>query len=49
MKDNLFNLMQDKDWKIFHNFTKKNLVKSFIIDQGFNKFWFKKKKMDCLY
>ena len=44
MKDNLFNLMQDKDWKIFHNFTKKNLVKSFIIDQGFNKFWFKKKK-----
>ena len=44
MKDNLFNLMQDKDWKIFHSFTKKNLVKSFIIDQRFNKFWFKKKK-----
>ncbi len=43
MKDNLFNLMKDNDWKIFQNFTKKNLVSSFIIDQKFNKFWFKKK------
>ncbi len=49
MKDNLFNLMKDNDWKIFQNFTKKNLVSSFIIDQKFNKFWFKKKKMDYLY
>ena len=44
MKDNLFNLMQDKDWKIFQIFTKKNLVKSFITNQRFNKFWFKRKK-----
>ncbi len=44
MKDNLFNLMQDKDWKIFQSFTKKNLVKSFITNKRFNKFWFKRKK-----
>ena len=44
MKDNLFNLMKDSDWKIFQNFTKKNLVRSFITDQKFNKFWFKRKK-----
>ena len=24
MKDNLFNLMKDSDWKIFQNFTKKS-------------------------
>ena len=43
MKDNLFNLMKDNDWKIFETFTKKNLVRSFISDQKFNKYWFKKK------
>ena len=44
MKDNLFNLMKDSDWKIFQNFTKKNLVSSFITDRKFNQFWFKRKK-----
>ena len=44
MKDNLFNLMKDNDWKIFETFTKKNLVRSFISDQKFNKYWFKNKK-----
>ena len=42
MKDNLFNLMKDNDWKIFETFTKKNLVRSFISDQKFNKYWFKR-------
>ena len=44
MKYNLFNLMQDNDWKLFESFVKKNLVKSFIVNKRFNKFWFKKKK-----
>jgi hypothetical protein len=44
MKDNLFNIMQDKDWSLFRNFVKKKLVESFIINKHFNEYWFKKKK-----
>jgi len=43
MKNNLFSLMQERDWKLFQSFAKKNLVKSFILNKHFNKFWFKKR------
>lgn len=49
MKDNLFNIMQDKDWSLFRNFVKKKLVESFIINKHFNEYWFKKKKMVNFY
>ena len=40
--------MQNKDWSLFEAFAKKNLVKSFIINKRFNKFWFKKKRWSIL-
>ena len=48
MRDSLFNYMQNKDWSLFEAFAKKNLVKSFIINKRFNKFWFKKKRWSIL-
>ena len=45
MKSNkIFSQMKNKDWKNFNKFTKEKLVKSFISNKKFNKFWFYKKK-----
>ena len=43
MKDNLFNLMKDNDWKILKLLQKKP-CKIFHFRSKFNKYWFKNKK-----
>ena len=48
IKEN-FRFINDKDWNLFENFSKRNLVKSFISNKKFNKFWFKARGRWSIY